>query len=457
MTLPAWRRALLPALAALALVFVWSSWMTGAPARADAEQNLRAAVELGLDGRFPWMFREPLPVAVDAVGVALIEAVAGPAAYEDWLEGPRIAALKRVNLLWLGLLSVAAFLSARTLGASRTGAWGALALVNLVAFALRTEFVDSLGTDLMAAALLTASAGLTASGWQRQDIRRLAAGGAVLGLACLTKASLLYVAIGLALALLLLAAWRARGWPVRDRRKQILVLLAAVLVVTTPWMLRNLVRFGEFSIADRGGEVLLLRAYEDQVTPAEYAGVWCAFSPGRLQGAVCALTGHSPPDLRPGGALGRFSRATPPDARAVQAAAEAGAGPVAGLSFYHTAKERFRVLNGRFQSTTRADVAARREAVALIAAAPGRHLAMTPAYLWRGLGGLTVVLLAIGLAAFVRKRDGLVVFLLPFVGLGFFMALFSHFIPRYAWPMIPALCVALPLIAEIVLRRAIRR
>lgn len=457
MTLPAWRRALLPALAALALVFVWSSWISGAPARADAEQNLRAAMELGLDGRFPGMFREPLPIAIDAVGVAVIQATAGPAAYDAWVEGPRIAALKRVNLFWLGLLSVAAFLSARTLGAGRIGAWTALALVNLIAFVLRTEFVDSLGTDLMAAALLTTAAGLTASGWTRQDVRRLAAGGFVLGLACLTKASLLYVAIGLALALLLLAAWRRRGWPDRARRRQVLILLAAVLLATTPWMLRNLVHAGEFSIADRGGEVLLLRAYEDQVTPAEYAGVWCAYSPGRLQAIVCPLTGHSQADLRPGGSLGRFSRATPSDPRAVQAAAEAGAGPVAGLSFYHTAKERFRVLNGRLRSTTAADTRARAEAFALIAAAPGRHLAMTPAFLWRGLGGLTVILLGIGAVALVRKHDGLVVFLLPFVGLGFFMALFSHFIPRYAWPMIPAACVVLPLTVEAVLRRAVRR
>ncbi len=79
---------------------------------------------------------------------------------------------------------------------------------------------------------------------------------------------------------------------------------------------------------------------------------------------------------------------------------------------------------------------------------------MTPAYLWRGLGGLTVWLGLIGLVAFLRKRDDLAVFLTPFVGLGLFLALFSHFIPRYAWPMIPALCVVLPLILQTVLRRA---
>lgn len=438
------------------LIFTW--WiqaLTTAPARADGLQNLTAAWSLARSGAFTTrengpadMFREPLPVFADAVAIKVIEAQAGPAPLADWTRGWRVRAVKAVNLVWMLLLCGAVWGSARTLGASRIAAWAALLLVNGAGFALRSAFVDSLGTDLAGAALLTTASGLLAAGWKTGRWRWWIGAGLAFGLAILVKASLLYVIIGLAIVLALLAAWRAKGWPGDNRGVAIILLLLAAAAVITPWSNRNQRLFGTRALTDRGGEVLLLRAYEDQVTPTEYSGAWCAFAPGRLQGPVCKLTGWSKADLKPGGALGRFSRAAPPDPEAIRKAAQIGGGTPPGLSFYHTAKARYQALPAP------ADARAKQEATALIAAEPGRHLAMIPAYLWRGLGGLTVWLGLVGLIALLRKRDDLAVFLIPAVGLGLFLAVFSHFIPRYAWPMIPMTCVVLPLILETARRRA---
>lgn len=466
MTARAAARTLAAAVGAVLLLSVWSSWLTGAPATADGAQNLQMALSLahrgvvstGAAGDRPDMFREPLPAFTGALAVRTIEAVAGPAPDVDWAAGPRVRGLKTQNLVWLALLTLASFGAGRTLGLSRTGAAAAAALVNLAAFALRREFVDSLGTDLAAAALLTAGAALLAKGWMSRRWRWWIGAGLTLGFGALVKASLVHVVIGLGVALTLLAAWRARGWPGDNRGAAILLLLLAAATVVTPWSERNQRLFGTRAITDRGGEVLLLRAYEDQVTPQEYRGVWCAYAPGRLRPALCRLTGWSGADLRQDGRLGRFNRAAPTDPGAVRRAAEAGEGPVPGLGFYRTAKARYLVLVDRRRDApsplTAADADARREALALIAAHPGRHLMMVPAFLWRGLGGLTVWIGLVALAALVRRRDDLAVFLLPAVGLGLFLALFSHFIPRYAWPMIPAACVIPPLILETVLRRA---
>ncbi len=457
------RGLLLSALAGL-LIALWTLVPTGRPVTADAEQNLRAAWNLAHHGVLstsdaadpaPDMFREPLTPLITGALIKVGEVFSGPSSFETWNGGAGLHGLKQQNIVWIALLWAGVLAAAQRLSLSPTGQVAALALANGFVWALRSELVDSLGTDLAAAALLTLGAATTVAARQTRDWRRWLGAGLVFGLAILVKASLLYVLIGLAGALLLLAAWRNRGWPGDRAGVGLLLMLTVAALVVSPWSERNRALFGTLAIADRGGEVLLLRAYENQVTPVELAGSLCAYSPGKLQAQTCRLTGHALADLRPGGSLARFSRMPPKtdEARlAVRAAAEAG-GPSPGLSFYNVAKERYRVLVERTGSTRAADEAAKAEAIALIKARPDLHLAMTAAFLWRGLGGLTIVLLAVGAVALARRRDDLVVFLLPFVGLGFFMALFSHFIPRYGWPMIPALCVVLPLIAEAGLRR----
>ncbi len=458
-------RALAWATLAALLLALWGGWITTTPAKADGEQNLQMALSLahrgvistGAAGARPDMFREPLPAFSGAAIIRGVEAFKGRTADDAWASGERVRWLKTQNLLWLALVSLAVFGAARTLGVSRAGALTALALVNVAAFGLRREFVDSLGTDLAGAALLTTAAGLLTKGWVSGRWRWWLAAGTAFGLAILVKASLLYVVIGLAVSLTVLAAWRKHGWPGNNRGVAVILLLLSTAAVITPWSERNARLFGTRAITDRGGEVLLLRAYEDQVSPDEYRGVWCVYAPSRLRPSICRLTGWTGADLQPGGALGRFSRAQPRDPAVVRRAAEAGTGPAPGLSFYRTAKARYQVLvernAGGTAPLTAADAAAKAEALALIKARPDLHLLMTPAYLWRGLGGLTAWLGLAAAIALLRRRDDLAVFLLPAVGLGLFLALFSHFIPRYAWPMIPFACVTLPLILETALQK----
>jgi len=454
--------------AVVVLIGWWSSWLTVAPARADGFQNLAAGWNLARTGTFstrpdgrPDMFREPLVPVLTAAAIRLAEAGSPSASLADWSGGERVRALKHQNLIWMLLLCGGVWGAVRGLGASRVSAGAAVMLANGVAFGLRREFVDSLGSDLAGAALLVTASALLARGWISTHWRWWIAAGLVLGLAILVKASLLYVSIGLAAALTLLAAWRAKGLPGDNRGVAILLMLLTAAAVTTPWSERNFHQFGTRALTDRGGEVLLIRAYEDQVTPTEYAGVWCAYAPGRLRPWICRAGGWSRADMAPGGRLGRFNRAPADDPDAIRRAAEPGTGPAPGLSFYQTAKARNQLLAERYAARksprTAVDAAARQEAVALIRARPDLHLAMTPAFLWRGMGGLTVWLALAALAALVWRRDAVAVFLLPSVGLGLFLALFSHFIPRYAWLMLPAVCVVLPVFLEATWLRLVSR
>ena len=88
-----------------------------------------------------------------------------------------------------------------------------------------------------------------------------------------------------------------------------ILLLLSTAAVITPWSERNARLFGTRAITDRGGEVLLLRAYEDQVSPDEYRGVWCVYAPSRLRPSICRLTGWTGADLQPGAGPGPASAA----------------------------------------------------------------------------------------------------------------------------------------------------
>ncbi len=182
--------------AVVALIGWWSSWLTIAPARADGFQNLAAGWNLARTGTFstrpdgrPDMFREPLVPVLTAAAIRLAEVGSGPASLADWSGGERVRALKRQNLIWMLLLCCGVWGASRSLGASRVSAGAAVMLVNGVAFGLRREFVDSLGSDLAGAALLVTASGLLARGWVSARWRWWVAAGLVLGLAILVRRS----------------------------------------------------------------------------------------------------------------------------------------------------------------------------------------------------------------------------------------------------------------------------
>ena len=84
-----------------------------------------------------------------------------------------------------------------------------------------------------------------------------------------------------------------------------------------------------------------------------------------------------------------------------------------------------------------ADKELRARAFEMILARPGRHVAMSFLFLWRGAFFVAVVLGSALVIAVTRKRVDWMVAVLPAAGLVAFYALLSHFIPRYGVPMTP--------------------
>jgi 4-amino-4-deoxy-L-arabinose transferase-like glycosyltransferase len=118
-------------------------------------------------------------------------------------------------------------------------------------------------------------------GWSRWDAAGL---GIVCGLAALTRAELVLLVPLLAIPAVLGAdrsAWRARVGP-------LVVVLAACVLTTAPWVVRNLATFDEPTLLSTGDGAVLLGANCDRTYSGRLLGVWSL---------ECSTTVHETRDL----------------------------------------------------------------------------------------------------------------------------------------------------------------
>lgn len=407
-------------------------------------------------GVAPSMYREPLPVMAIAGSMAVSEALRGPAPVEAYLTGDRTGDILLQNLLWMALLtlSVAAVVRFFT-GSFALSVVGALA-VNALILMFPANTIGETPGELPPATLLMLASALAAAAVERRSLRLTLAAAVALAVLTLAKATFLYVGVCLVVAVCLLEAWRVRGTPSGRFLAAVAAASAAFLLVLAPWMTRNQIHFGTPSLTARGGHVLLIRAYKDLMTPVEYAGSFYAWAPGPLKPVVGAVTGFGPDDLQRGGRLQRFNRERTADFKEDDLAAQRAGRPDLAITYFRKAGaemarlKRELVAAGDPNAQYNADKVAQDEAMQIIRSHPLRHLAVTIPILWRG--GCFSILAVVGLfgwAAWTR-RTGLAMFLLPSLGLAAFLALLTHFIPRYLWAMLPVFLVAALLTARMV-------
>ena len=446
------------------LIAVWTDRITGSRIDQDGGHTLTMAVNLAHAGVIslrtepplvPSMYREPLPVLVAAAAVLGIDALHGRATMPEYFEGTRARLVKLTNVLWMLLLCASAYAAIHLLTGSLALGLVGVVLVNLPLPLVPSGFaglgIDSLNSDLPAAALLVGGSALLAAGLSEARTGRCLAAGALFGALALVKASFLYVFVGIVASVLVvgvIAVCRDRRWWIARNG---LVLTACFAAVVAPWMLRNHLQFGTYSIAERGGVVLLIRAVKDQMTAEEYRGAFYVWAPYGIRPAVGRLLGFQSRDLDRGGRLQRLNRYPSADFHADDVAAERAGRPDLAISYYRKARAQRVQLNreiGSALGSLEVDRRLQERALDMIAQHPWRHLAVTVPVLWRG-AFVTFPVLVVGLAVAWRRRDlRLVTFLWPAMGLVLFYGLLSHFIPRYGVPVTPVGIVALLAVAS---------
>lgn len=437
------------------LMLLWLQHITPSPIIHDAIGTVVPAVNLKHNGvialkepDLPTMYREPLPILVTALGVTVIDAVHGPAAPEEYLQGERAHWLKLQNLFWLTLLCAGAFYVAFQLSGSFVAAL-VVAVFGQTIFLYEmggSRPIDTLYTELPVAALLIVASWSFIVGLLRRSPRSLAASGGLFALAALVKAAFLYVAIGLLVIIGILALARRRAGSMRLGAKELAAFAVVFGIVLAPWLYRNWVQFGVVSVSERGGLALYARTLYNDVNAAEYKGSFYVFAPGPLRGLTGRLLGITSSDLEPGGPLFRLNRT--PKWERLNLAAERAGRPELATSIVAVGRAERVKLRREFRELgygQRADVVADNElkarALQRLKAQPLKTLALTVPILWRGglvllaLFGLTVV------HALVRRRYDLLVFCLPAVALTAFYALLTTFEPRYSVPMTAIACI----------------
>lgn len=185
----------------------------------------------------------------------------------------------------LGLVGI--FLIARLLTQSAPVAWTALGVA--LASGEPAGFARLLLTDTLATTTFTlclaSLVALTIYGGRRLAV----ACGAALGLAALTRPSFVYLLYLIAAGLLLAGLLRAR-LPTAVHWTHAPIVLVAALVVMAPWMVRNVLLFGDAALtAGYGGFTLVQRVSYNAMTWGEWAAAWVFWFPDIGDGIAKAI------------------------------------------------------------------------------------------------------------------------------------------------------------------------
>jgi hypothetical protein len=313
--------------------------------------------------------------------------------------------------------------------------------------------VDNLLTELPAAGFLVLASILLAVAFTRRRLSLFFFAGLMFGILALIKAVVFYVFFGLLAALAGLYLLQRPHVPWRTAARELLVLMVTFGCVVAPWLYRNHVDLGASQITQRGGESLLERALEDQISAHEYVGAVYAWArAGTVQDWLGRRLHFSAEDLKRGGSLQRLNTDFSSALSQGDIVAEEEGTPEKAITLFRQARaertklEREYAAAGHLHPDVAAEQHMYRLAGALIAAHPWRHLALTVVFAWRGAAQILPILVIGVLFGVWRKRYDVVLFLLPAFGIVMSYALFTPFFPRYGWP-----CRMIAILAIVVL------
>lgn len=468
----------------------------------------------------PTHFLEPAVPFVTALGMKLNPFFDPSWTFEELTEGQGARAVKTANLLWAFLLLFGTGVLAKAVlprgktggGAGATGRaerFLPLAAVTMMfVFLVATDHIDRLLSDIPAMALLVWVTLFSLLSWKKRRNIDFILLGLSWGVLSLTKAVFFYL---FPVFLVLCAAFSlfSRKW--NAGRRWAFLLLPSLLFAAsvTPWMARNYVRIGEFSISERGGETLYFRALKNGMTDEEYRGSFYVWSPIQFRPLVSRLTGYTDRDMQRGGRAAALNRErsnfTDSDYRHISAG-----DPESAIAYYnktYALKNRIRRMMGNDMAATgeyllqgevnrRVDGRLKEMAVKMILESPVLHLRTTIPFLYRGIWGIAglgrmgpvltlrpttvpeneevndtppalAVLWLFMFLAFLSSLCGLFVYgiwkdgayaamLLPSFSLMGCLAFLTHNLPRYNLPVFPVALVSLMVCSLLLFRQLVR-
>jgi hypothetical protein len=361
-----------------------------------------------------------------------------------------IKATKAVNLVLHAAIVVA--IGIGLLKMTGSGAWGLMGAAAAAASPLLLTGADDWYTETGANLfLLLHSLALFAAFQSKRPVRGAVLCGFSLGLLILVKAAfyylfMAYAALAVAIGVVGLFQSRRGWWTISAR---LLIIVICTLTVIAPWMGRNLMHLGEWSVTQRGDEVLAIRSQYSTMPWSDFLPALTYFTPG-VGKELLSL--HFDEDT-----VARFDRDNPD-------------------SYYRKAK----TGRSEAQRVARTEgISLQRAALAVILGNLDKHIALVPVFAYRGSAApesLTSETLAelpvlhrqvfrwFQLAAFpllvlsfvwlaLRGPRGYLLLFVPLLFSVAFHAGLTHFIARYAAPQYAVTLFLLTFMAFLIFER----
>ena len=426
------------------LCWALDSSLTEAPISSDALQNLRAAYNICTWGVFSTKsgtlqkpsinhYREPLYPFVGSFFLLYYKYHAEHLTDNDFAQGTYARLVKRVNLFWAfwvllgsGVLSMVMI---------KNKLFSVLVVLLVYACFLRNpEYIDTFLSEIPTAALLlwTSIVFILCVRGHRPALFLVA--GMLLGLLALTKAVFLYIAVLIVMGMFT-CFFLARARRFLKLKSACLALFMLGLLLTAgPWVLRNKLNFDGFEISSRGGGVLCLRAFKNQMNRHEILAAFYLWGPGVYTRIVKnTFLDVSESEYEEGGRAVRLNRSGTSSFAIRDRQAEADGKPENAIAFYRIVRaERVKRMlqfkeKGHPQPKHEADKYLKSLARGMILRHPVKHVLMTVPFAWRGIwcfygGGVFTLLNAVSYVTFVviclygvvnRKGDSIAFCLLP--------------------------------------------
>jgi 4-amino-4-deoxy-L-arabinose transferase-like glycosyltransferase len=452
--------------------------ITGSHGSHDAQQNFLMSYNLYKHGIIsldnpekeqeltPSMYREPFPIFVNALFMTLHPGIRENMPYEQ-MKDVISKRTKQVNLLWIFLGMIGVWWLTVMLTSSKVAGIITMLASWLFCFSRFSHWHELLSEMSVVTLLLASAIALIYAYRGGHSIFWMGITGILVGCLALTKAVFFYI-FPVVWIVVFIAFLTDLKFSTKESVLVAVAMLISFSVIVFPWMLRNKVLLNQFGITQRGGQILLTRAYKNYVSPEEFRGMFYIWAPGpeHVRRILGIVLGFKEKDIMLGGRLQRLNRYSDVE-KLDRLAAEAGE-PDATISFFwKTAAERNRLVKqlkeqGIDYPEGRADSIMRKKAILIIKKSPLRHLIMTIPFAWRGMwcfrnSRFFVVAFPILLLNFLayfsfmlipiwavkhRNRELLLAMLLP-MGMVIFYSLFTHNIPRYNAPAVPFMLIAL--------------
>lgn len=414
------------------------------------------------DGVHPTYEREPLPSLITSIYVKYFSSIPNSTTLNEFITEPKVTK---------DLYSINAYLSLFLLVASGWLVYlvlpSRLALVTTLLsvwffFIFNRIYLNNLLTELHASLFITLISLTTVLFIRNKRVYLACILGILIGCFALTKAIGLYIGFAYILILAFLQNWRINKQYLRLH----LIMLMSFILVISPWMLRNKQIFDDFTIAQRGGIVLLTRAVKNEMNFDEFKGAFYVYAPP-LSSLFETYLGFKKSDQAENGYLTRLIRRRGNDIKA-----EIIGEPSKAVSYFSKAfaiQQKIRVeiyknhhkdrfidketlikiyLNEFPEVNPESDKKLKNIAISKILSSPWAHIKATIIFAWRGIFSFNTNMPLINLFAFasmliipftlLSKSNEEILVVSLFSNLIFwFYASFTHFLPRYSAPLIP--------------------